>query len=97
MFPVFIGSPLSECHPVLITQILPFRSALYHFATLSLFKKIALAVRVSAYMGLHELWSVFGGVPWSTYGGRRSTCKNRFSFSTTGSSLLARVIIGLEQ
>lgn len=58
---------------------------------------IAFAVHVSVYMGLHVLWSVYGGVPWSTYGGQRSTCKSQFSFSTTGSSVLARVIIGLEQ
>lgn len=97
VFPVFIGSPLSECHPVLITQILPFRSALYHFATLSFFFLVVFAVHVSVYMGLHVLWSVYGGVPWSTYGGQRSTCKSQSSFSTTGSSVLARVTIGLEQ
>lgn len=67
--------------------MLPFRSALDHFATLSLLKMIAFAVRVSVYMGLRVLWSAFGGVPWSTYGGRRSTYKSQFSPSTTGPSL----------
>lgn len=42
--------------------MLPFRSALYHFATLSLLKKVAFAVHVSVYMGLRVLWSAYGGV-----------------------------------
>lgn len=97
VFPVFIGFPLSECLPALTIQMLPFRSALYHFATLSLLKKSCICCTcVCLYGPSCAMECVWGCAVEYIRRSEVNLQESVLSFHHWSQSL-ARFVIGLEQ